>query len=49
MAVNGPSHLTGGDERSFAKDAREKRVASTPGKDRGMRRRPHRRIEDFTV
>src|SRR5207249_11895567 len=32
MAVNGPSHLPGGDERSFAKDAREKRVASTPGK-----------------
>src|SRR5207253_9245255 len=26
------SHLPGGDERSFAKDAREKRVASTPGK-----------------
>src|SRR6266516_4023056 len=32
MAVNGPSHLPGGDERSFATDAREKRVASTPGK-----------------
>jgi ADP-ribose pyrophosphatase len=32
MATNGPSHPLGGNERSFANDAREKRVASTPGK-----------------